>query len=174
MNCFSHLLFWLQSTCIYNMYNSWTWDCIELTCLILSFFRWLKTPYRDNGHLTVHQKWFNKVLSSLFLKIERAIPLLKGRWRKLLFLDHLDLELEVNIIIIAACVLHNFFSNDDFNDGYFLDGDNEDNAAEQHYPDARAEQKRTHLMHCLWFGPINVLICQLQNVADKEQISTLT
>lgn len=146
MNCFSHL-FWVQSTCIYNMHNSWTWDYIELTCLILSFFRWLITPYRDNGHLTAHQKRFNRVLSSLRQKIERAISLLKGRWRKLLFLDHLDLELEVNIII-AACVLHNFcLLNDDFDDGYFLDGDNEDNDAEQRYPDARAEQKRTHLMN---------------------------
>ena len=27
--------------------------------------------------------------------------------------------------------------------------------------------------HRLWFGPINVHICQLQNVDDKEQISTL-
>jgi len=146
MNCFSHL-FWVQSTCIYNMHNSWTWDYIELTCLILSFFRWLITPYRDNGHLTAHQKRFNRVLSSLRQKIERAISLLKGWWRKLLFLDHLDLELEVNIII-AACVLHNFcLLNDDFDDGYFLDGDNEDNDAEQQYPDARAEQKRTHLMN---------------------------
>lgn len=91
--------------------------------------RWLITPYRDNGHLTAHQKRFNRVLSSLRQKIERAISLLKGRWRKLLFLDHLDLELEVNIII-AACVLHNFcLLNDDFDDGYFLDGDNEDNDA---------------------------------------------
>ncbi|KAK2547511.1 Zinc transporter 6, partial [Acropora cervicornis] len=90
---------------------------------------WLITPYRDNGHLTAHQKRFNRGDG------------------KLLFLDHLDLELEVNIII-AACVLHNFcLLNDDFDDGYFLDGDNEDNDAEQRYPDARAEQKRTHLMN---------------------------
>ena len=115
--------------------------------MILSSFRWLITPYRDNGHLTVHQRRFNRVLSSRHQKIERAISLLKGRWRKLLFLDHLDLELEVKIII-AACVLHNFcLLNDDFDDGYFLDGNNEDNDAEQQYPYARAEQKRTHLMN---------------------------
>lgn len=52
-------------------------------------------------------------------------------WRKLLLLDHFDLELEVNIII-AACVLQNFcILNDDFDDGHFLDGDNEDNSTEQ-------------------------------------------
>lgn len=52
-------------------------------------------------------------------------------WRKLLFLDHFDLELEVNIIIVA-CVLQNVcILNDDFDDGHFLDGDNEDNGTEQ-------------------------------------------
>ena len=80
-------------------------------------------------------------------KIERAISLLKRRWRRLLFLNHLDLELKDNIII-AACVLHNFYLlNDNFNNGYFLDGDNKDHDAEQQYPDARAKQKRAHLMN---------------------------
>ena len=61
------------------------------------------------------------------------------------FLDHCDLELEVNII--AARVLHKFcLPNDDFDDGYFFDRDNEDNDAEHQYPDARAE-KKAHLMN---------------------------
>ena len=52
--------------------------------------------------------------------MERSISLLKGRWRKLLSLDHLDLELAVHVII-AACVLHNFcLLHDDF-DGYMRD-----------------------------------------------------
>ena len=62
-------------------------------------------------------------------------------------MDHSDLKLEVEVII-AACVLHNFcLVNDDFNDGYFLDGEDEDGDAEHQYPDARAEQKRAHLMN---------------------------
>ena len=69
--------------------------------------RWLITSYRDNGRLTVGQQRFNRTLSSIRQTIERAIGLLKGRWRKLLFLDHFDLELEVDVTI-AACVLHNF------------------------------------------------------------------
>ena len=69
--------------------------------------RWLITPYRDNGHLTRQQRRFNTVLSSLRQKVERAIGLLKGRWKKLLFLDHMDLQLTVHPII-SACVLHNF------------------------------------------------------------------
>ncbi|KAL9978418.1 hypothetical protein ACROYT_G015931 [Oculina patagonica] len=111
--------------------------------------RWLITPYRDNGHLTARQQRFNRILSSIRQTVERAIALLKGRWRRLLFLDHLDLELEVKIII-AACVLHNFcLVHDDFDAGYMLDG-NDDNDRDDNQvpcPDGRAEQKRTHLMN---------------------------
>lgn len=81
--------------------------------------------------------------------MERSISLLKGRWRKLLFLDHLDLELAVHVII-AACVLHNFcLLHDDFDDGYMRDDDDgdEDDDPGHHLPDGRAEQKRTHLMN---------------------------
>ena len=87
---------------------------------MIFYFRWLITPYRDNGHLTRQQKRFNRVLSSLRQKVERAIGLLKGRWRKLLYLDHLDLRLAVHLII-SACVLHNFcIIHDDFYDGYMM------------------------------------------------------
>ena len=61
--------------------------------------------------------------------MERSISLLKGRWRKLLTLEHLDLELLVHLIM-SACVLHNFcLLHDDFDDSYFLvhdDGDDGD------------------------------------------------
>ena len=84
-------------------------------------FRWLITPYRDNGSLTRQQRRFNTVLSSLRQKGERAIGLLNGRWKKLLFLDHMDLQLTVHLIT-SACVLHNFcIIHDDFNDGYIDD-----------------------------------------------------
>ena len=45
------------------------------------------------------------------------------------------------------CFTQLFLLNDDFHDGYFLDGDDEDDDNEQQFPDARAEQKRTHLMN---------------------------
>ena len=70
--------------------------------------------------------------------MERAIGLLKGRWKKLLFLDHMDLQLTVHLII-SACVLHNFcIIHDDFYDGDFGD-DPHDNGNQ---PDERAEQKK--------------------------------
>ena len=101
--------------------------------------------------MTRQQRRFNTVLSSLRQKVERAIGLLKGRWKKLLFLDHMDLQLTVHLII-SACVLHNFcIIHDDFYDGYidddgFGDDDPHDSG---HQPDERAEQKRTHLMNTI-------------------------
>lgn len=60
--------------------------------------------------------------------MERSISLLKGRWRKLLTLEHLDIELLVHLIM-SACVLHNFcLLKDDFDDSYFLDHDDGDGA----------------------------------------------
>ena len=83
--------------------------------------------------------------------MERAIGLLKGRWKKLLFLDHMDLQLTVHLII-STCVLHNLcIIHDDFYDGYidddrFGDDDPHDSGNQ---PDERAEQKRTHLMNTI-------------------------
>lgn len=66
-------------------------------------------------------------MSSLRSVVERSIRLLKGRWRKLGLLDHIDLELMVHLIL-ASCVLHNYcLLKDDFDEGYFLDdGDDDD------------------------------------------------
>ena len=116
--------------------------------LLFFFSRWLITPYRDNGHLTAQQRRFNTVLSSLRQKVECAIGLLKGRWRRLLFLDFLDLKLAVHFII-ATCVLHNScILCDDFYDGYLMDDDSDDHHDDGHHcPGGTAEQKRTHLMN---------------------------
>ena len=64
--------------------------------------------------------------------VERSIRLLKGRWRKLGLLDHIDLELMVHLIL-SSCVLHNYcLLKDDFDEGYFLDtndGDDDDDGS---------------------------------------------
>lgn len=110
------------------------------------------TPFRDNGHLTLRQKQFNTALSAIRQKVERSFSLLKGRWRKLQYLDHLDLVMAVQIIT-ATCVLHNYcLLHDDFDDGYFLpghaDGGGADDGSEQQGPpDHGAAQKRVHLMN---------------------------
>ncbi|XP_071578693.1 uncharacterized protein [Temnothorax nylanderi] len=64
-------------------------------------------PFYDNGHLTRRQKEFNKRLSSARVIIERAIGLLKGRWRYLL--DKLPMTRTdlVPYYIVSCCILHN-------------------------------------------------------------------
>ena len=64
-------------------------------------------PYRDSGHLTEAQRTYNFKQSSTRQVIERAFGLLKGRWRKLFYLDMLC-QNKIVSVIIAACVLHNF------------------------------------------------------------------
>lgn len=64
-------------------------------------------PYRDNGHLTNVQMKYNKIHSSTRVAVERAIGLLKGKWRRLKFLDMSVIE-EIPTFITASCVLHNF------------------------------------------------------------------
>lgn len=47
----------------------------------------LLVPFRDNGHLTLEQKKFNAAHSSTRVDIERSFGLLKGKFRKLKYLD---------------------------------------------------------------------------------------
>ena len=67
----------------------------------------MMTPYRDNGHLSNLQKSYNRQLSAQRSVIERAFALLKGKWRKLLFVNVTNLSY-IPHILAAACVLHNF------------------------------------------------------------------
>lgn len=63
--------------------------------------------YRDRGQLTVEQAYHNRVLSAVRSSVERAIGLLKCKWRILLGklpMKRLDLA---PFYIIACCVLHN-------------------------------------------------------------------
>ena len=107
------------------------------------------TPFRDNGHLTARQRRFISKVSSLRSVVERSIRLLKGRWRKLICLEQMDMELLVKLIM-SVCVLHNFcLLNDDFDDGYFLDGgdDDDDDGGDGHGALVAAEAKRVQLMN---------------------------
>ncbi|XP_024883801.1 putative nuclease HARBI1 [Temnothorax curvispinosus] len=65
-------------------------------------------PFYDNGHLIRRQKEFNTNLSSARITVERAIGLLKGRWRYLL--DKLPMTRTdlIPYYIVSCCVLHNF------------------------------------------------------------------
>lgn len=67
----------------------------------------LMTPFRDNGHLTREQTNYNVKLSTIRSIIERTFGLLKGKFRRLKYLDIFDVVMG-NTIIAAACVIHNF------------------------------------------------------------------
>lgn len=66
---------------------------------------YLLVPYKDYGNLTSVQSKFNKKLSQTRHVIENAFGFLKGRFRRLKYLD-VDLE-RIPDIILACCVLHN-------------------------------------------------------------------
>lgn len=65
------------------------------------------TPYRDNGHLSKKQTAYNRKLSSIRSTIERAFGLLKGKFRRLKYLDISNFDLGQKMIG-AACTIHNF------------------------------------------------------------------
>lgn len=125
-------------------------NLIPLSIMYFFILRWLITPFRDNGHLTDDQKKFNKILSSLRQVVERSIGLLKGRWRKLLDIDHLDVVFATKVIM-AACVMHNFcLIYDDFDESYFLPncGEDDDNdGADDGRGPRMAQLKRNRLMN---------------------------
>ncbi|WAR13540.1 LOW QUALITY PROTEIN: HARB1-like protein [Mya arenaria] len=65
--------------------------------------RYMLVPYRDNGHLDAQQKKFNKAHSSTRVDVERAIGLLKSKFRRLKNLDMLLAE-QIPEVITACCV----------------------------------------------------------------------
>jgi len=82
---------------------------------------WLITPFKDYGNLTIRHRKFNTKLSKTRVAIEITFGLLKGRWRRLLFIDTNNIKM-ASIIILATCVLHNFcLLNDDFLDTFIRD-----------------------------------------------------
>ncbi|KAL5022810.1 hypothetical protein ScPMuIL_001965 [Solemya velum] len=68
--------------------------------------QYMMVPFRDNGHLTDDEKKFNKFHSSTRVTIERCFGLLKGKFRRLKYLDMLLLP-DMSYVLLAACVLHN-------------------------------------------------------------------
>ncbi|VDI21006.1 Hypothetical predicted protein [Mytilus galloprovincialis] len=85
--------------------------------------RWLLTPYRDNGNLTRAQVNYNKSLSSKRQVIERAFGLLKGRFRRLKYVNLKDLG-RICRTIAASCILHNIaVLNNELED--MLEGDDD-------------------------------------------------
>ncbi|XP_025264353.1 protein ANTAGONIST OF LIKE HETEROCHROMATIN PROTEIN 1-like [Camponotus floridanus] len=67
---------------------------------------WCIPPYIDRGQLINAQKKFNHEISAKRSVIERAFALLKGRFRRLKYLD-MNVDEMIPYVIIACTVLHN-------------------------------------------------------------------
>lgn len=119
----------------------------------------LLCPYKDNGHLTRKQKNFNKKLSSTRVIIEQAFGLLKGRWRRLQYLDIKNIKY-AKLYIMFACILHNITIN--LNDFIDCDFDEEEAGIDYHEEEIllcneesrnqrllAAQRKRDELMNTL-------------------------
>ena len=97
-----------------------------MTVSFIFSYRWLLSPFRDNGHLTRAQIGYNEKHTRTRQPIERAFGLLKGRWRRLKYIEMENVQ-EVPSVISAACVLHNFcLIADEGSIEEFLDVDNGD------------------------------------------------
>lgn len=66
----------------------------------------LITGYKENRILTLRQRNFNIKLSEVRVLIENAFGLLKGRFRRLKFMETVRLDL-ICLLIVTACILHN-------------------------------------------------------------------
>ncbi|XP_012543585.1 putative nuclease HARBI1 isoform X2 [Monomorium pharaonis] len=87
---------------------------------------WLIPSYIDRGNTTEIQKHFNGSLASTRQVIERSFALLKGRFRRLKYLDMNRTDL-IPATILASCVLHNIcIDHDLFIEEYVIEGMNND------------------------------------------------
>ncbi|XP_017471897.1 PREDICTED: putative nuclease HARBI1 isoform X1 [Rhagoletis zephyria] len=73
---------------------------------------YLMTPYKDNGHLTRQQKYYNSKLSKGRVAIEHSFGLLKQRFRQLYYCKLRGIK-KLCHFIRACCVLHNLANEDD-------------------------------------------------------------
>ncbi|XP_047518829.1 putative nuclease HARBI1 isoform X2 [Pieris napi] len=79
------------------------------------------TPFKDNGHLSPQQIRYNVKHASIRSIIERAFGLLKGKFRRLRYLDVKSVDMGI-VVISVACTLHNFLlSRGDANIGDFTE-----------------------------------------------------
>lgn len=67
----------------------------------------LLTPFEDTENLNSQQMTFNLRFNSIRSTIDSAFGMLKGKWKRLKYLDMSDIHL-INNIIQGCCVLHNF------------------------------------------------------------------
>lgn len=68
--------------------------------------RHVMVGFKNTGFLTDRQKNFNLKLAQIRVVIENAFALLKGRFRRLKYLETVRLDL-ICLLVMSACILHN-------------------------------------------------------------------
>ena len=86
---------------------------------------WCLTPFKDTGNLTPAQRKYNTYCSNSRCVIENAFSLLKGRWRRLKYVDVDDMR-DLSTLIMACCVLHNFTILAGEDTEQFMDANNDE------------------------------------------------
>ena len=77
---------------------------------------WLLTPFKQHQNLTDRMRTYNRIHSSMRITVEIAIGMLKGRFRRLKYLETVNIE-NVCGVILSACILHNIcILNEDVED----------------------------------------------------------
>lgn len=112
---------------------------------------YLMVPFRDNGHLTRLQTNFNTLHSKTRVEVERAIGLLKGKFRRLKDFDSYYYDL-LPYFIIVCCVFHNFIilnSGIHEDDIQVVEGEENENVLARENGRRSAEDKRNRLAHSL-------------------------
>lgn len=107
--------------------------------------KWLLTPFKNYGNLSIAQRHYNYRFSATRVKIENSFGLLKSRWRQLIHTDFASVERTSNFIL-ACCVLHNLCL---LNNDLWIEDQQEneiDNAGEvvlmNEYEESEHEEKR--------------------------------
>lgn len=115
----------------------------------------LMVGFKDIGNLTNQQITFNNKLSRGRIIIENAFALLKGRFRRLKYMETTRLDL-VSILIITATILHNVcVLNNDLPDNidieHEMDEERQGNPEPQYVggEEGNAQEKRLHIMYNL-------------------------
>lgn len=111
----------------------------------------LITPFKDTGSLTREQIHYNFCHSSTRMAIERAFGLLKGRFRRLTFLDVVCPSKQTKVVI-AGAILHNMclLSNETYED-FLAQGsvDEINNYQSLLSGPQTAKDKRSEIVKCL-------------------------
>ena len=83
----------------------------------------LMKPFPHNSHLSGQQESYNYRISRARVVAEIAYGQLKGRWRRLMKKNEMDIS-NIPMVISACCVLHNMCEiHESFNNSWLQDND---------------------------------------------------